>query len=327
MQEMRWLRRLMALVLTLWLCIACSGLRLETPAPDWVLNPPKDTAQWYWGVGEGDDLETARRGALRDIAARLRVSIAGNMESQMTVHNQTVERAARSRISEVVQKTEFTNVTLEKTASAKNGVYALVKVDRQAFIRETLSRLESMDRKAIDASRNLESKTPFEQYLALRAALPHVENAIAAAQLLRVADPAHRAQEVLPRLEALQQKALTAANGLVFSLHYKAADADIAQVVTTFLNANGMRVAPPGGQALPLSITAQAREQMLFGNRNLRLQLTLNLRDERQRNMASKEYLINGNSLNTFEAARQDAMRELARVMNAAGAPSALGIQ
>lgn len=316
----------MALALTLWLMTACSGLRFEMPAPEWVLNPPKDTAQWYWGVGEGDDLETARRGALRDIAARLRVSIAGNMESQMVVHNQTVERAARTRISEVVQKTEFTNVTLEKSARAKGGIYALVKVDRVAFIRETAARFESLNRQALELTRTLDSKKPIEQYLALRAALPHVENAIAAAQLLRVADPG-REQAQLPRLESLQQQALAAANLLVFSLQYKAADADIAQVVTTFLNANGMRVAPAGRDTLPLSIVASAREQMLFGNRNVRLQLTLNLRDERQHNIASREYLINGNSLNTFEAARQDAMRELARVLNEAGTPAALGIK
>lgn len=316
----------MALALTLWLMTACSGLRFEMPAPEWVLNPPKDTAKWYWGVGEGDDLETARRGALRDIAARLRVSIAGNMESQMVVHNQTVERAARTRISEVVQKTEFTNVTLEKSARAKGGIYALVKVDRVAFIRETTARFESLNRQALELTRTLDSKKPIERYLALRAALPHVENAIAAAQLLRVADPG-REQAQLPRLESLQQQALAAANLLVFSLQYKAADADIAQVVTTFLNANGMRVAPAGRDTLPLSIVASAREQMLFGNRNVRLQLTLNLRDERQHNIASREYLINGNSLNTFEAARQDAMRELARVLNEAGTPAALGIK
>jgi len=325
MQALRPLR-LIVLALTLCLC-ACAGLRFELPAPDWVLNPPRDTAEWYWGVGEGDDLETARRAALRDIAARFRVSIAGNMESQMTVQNQMVERAARSRISEVVQKTEFTQASLEKTASAKGGLYALVKVDRRAFVRETQARFDSLNRQVLDASRNLESKTPIEQYMALRAALPPIEQAVAAAQLLRVADPANSARDALPRLEALQQKALSAANLLVFSLHHKPADADIAQVVTTFLNANGMRVAAPGRDALPLSITASAREQMLFGNRNLRLQLTLNLRDERQRNIASREYLINGNSLNTFEAARQDAMRELARVMNEAGAPAALGLK
>lgn len=316
------------LLLSVVLLVACSGLRFEMPVPDWVLNPPKDSTEWLWGVGDGDDLESARQAALRDIASRLRVSISGSMESQMTVFNQTVDRAARNRISEVVQKTEFTNVSLEKTALARGERYALVKVDRQAFIRETRVKFDSYNQKITDAIRNLNSRTALEQFMVMRRAQPEIENAIAAAQLLRVVNTTgFDLENALSGLEALQKKAMTSANQLEFSLQYKAADADIAQVLTTYLNSNGVRISAPNATPLLISIQATGREQMLFGNRNLRLQVILNVKDERKRNVASREFLANGNSLNTFEAARDNAMHELARMMNEAGLTGTLGLK
>lgn len=304
----------------------CSSLMKPEP-PDWVLNPPRDTADAYWGVGEGEDLEGAKRTALKDVAAKLRVSISGNMESQQTVSNDAVDRSAKSRVSEVVQKTEFTNFSVEKSARSSNGIYTLVKVDRRAFVRETRAKFENASRLAQDVARDLARKTPLEQFRALRAALPNIENGIALGQLLRVAEPGFSGREELARLENLQEKALTANNALVFSLQFKPADADIAQVVTGFINGNGMRVAAPGEAGLLVSIASDARQMTMYGNMNVRLQVMLNLRDERKQNVATKEYLVNGNSLNGYDAARQDAMRELGNAMKKAGPIAGLGLK
>lgn len=305
----------------------CASMKSDTPPPEWVLNPPKDTAESYWGVGEGYDLEAAKRTALKDVAARLRVSISGNMESQVAVRNDAVDRSARSKISEVVQKTEFTNFSVEKTAKSNDGLYTLVKVDRRAFIKETRVKFENLNKLIQESTRDLSRKTPLEQFQTFRGTLPNIENAIAVGQLLRVADTAFSGGGEISRLESLQQKALAAAGNLVFALQFKPGDADIAQVVTGFINANGMRIAGSGESGLLIAISSSVRQEVLFGNRNVRLQLTLNLRDEKKQNVAAKEYLINGNSLDTFEAARQDAMRVLANAMKSAGAAGGLGLK
>lgn len=305
----------------------CAGLQKNAPPPEWVLNPPKDTAESYWGVGEGYDLETAKRTALKDVAARLRVSISGDMESQVSVQNDAVDRSARSKVSEVVQKTEFSNYTVEKTATSSEGLYALVKVDRRAFIKETRSKFDSLNKLVQDATRDLSKKTALEQFMTLRSALPNIENSIAYGQLLRVADAGFSGGGELSRQESLRDKALMAANNLAFSLQFKPADADIAQVVTSFINANGMRVAGSGETGLLISISSSARQETLFGNRNVRLQVTLNLRDEKKQNVAAKEYLVNGNSLDTYDAARQDAMRALGNAMKSAGTAGGLGLK
>lgn len=308
---------------------ACASHPKDVPPPAWVQNPPKDTQDWYWGVGEGENLETAKRVALKDIAAKLRVSISGNMESRLSVQNEFVDRTARSKISEDVQKTEFTNHTLEKTAPATHGVFALVKVDRRAFVRETQTKFESANKLAMDATRDLAKKTPIEQFTTLRSALPNVNSAISLGELLRVADSGFNFAPALSHLEMLQDKAAKAANNLVFALQFKPGDEDIAQVLTRFLNDGGMRVANPSekASALSINISSNAREQILFGSKSLRLQVNLNVQDERKINLAAKQYQINGNSMSDFAGARQDAMRALTAAMKNAGATAALGFK
>lgn len=305
----------------------CVTMKKDIAPPDWVLNPPKDTADVYWGVGEGYDLETAKRTALKDVAARLRVSISGSLESQVSVRNEQVDRLARNKVSEVVQKTEFTNYTVEKTAKSNDGLFAMVKVDRRAFIRETQTKFDNLNKLVQDAVRDLDRKSALERFQILRTALPNIENAIAYGQLLRVAAPGFAGSGEVVKLESLQDRALGAGNSLVFSLQYKPADADIAQVVTSHINANGMRVASAGESGLVLTIESSARQELLFGNRNVRLQITLNLINEKKQNVAAKEYLINGNSLDNYTAARQDAMRALGGAMKTAGPAGGLGLK
>ncbi|MEY4413740.1 MAG: lipoprotein, partial [Pseudomonadota bacterium] len=43
--------------------------------PGWAVEPPRDDAQWLWGVGSGPGLDEARRAALRQVAAHLRSTI------------------------------------------------------------------------------------------------------------------------------------------------------------------------------------------------------------------------------------------------------------
>lgn len=305
----------------------CVTMKKDVTPPDWVLNPPKDTADFYWGVGEGYDLETAKRTALKDVAARLRVSISGSLESQVSVRNEQVDRSARNKVSEVVQKTEFTNYTVEKTARSNDGLFAMVKVDRRAFIRETQTKFDNLNKLVQDAVRDLDRKSALDRFQILRTALPNIENAIAYGQLLRVAAAGFSGNAEVTKLESLQDRALNAGNSLVFTLQYKPADADIAQVLTNHINANGMRVGNAGESGLVLTIASSANQELLFGNRNVRLRVTLNLLDERKQNVAAKEYQVNGNSLDTYTAARQDAMRALGNAMKSAGPAGGIGLK
>ena len=315
--------------LGVWVAVlsACSTLSPKHTPPDWVLNPPQDSADSFWGVGEGFDLESAKRTALKDVAARLRVTISATLDSQLTVNNDSVNRSARNRVSEVVQKTEFSRFKVEQTALSPNGLYALVKVDRRVFIQEYRFKYDNLQLAIQALLGDVAQQRPVQRYQSQRKAAELAEEAMAIAHILRVADPGFSSVEAIRSLKQIQEDAQAAAAQLVFVLRCQAEDADIAQQLSALMSSQGMRVATRSAQGLLLTIRNHEQQTSVFGNFNTRLQIVLNLQDDLLQTIAVKEYNLSGNALDNFASARKNALRQLSQTMQEVGVVQALGLK
>lgn len=307
-------------------CLSMGSTRDAGPAPEWVLNPPPDTTTAWYGVGEGVDREIARRAALKDVATKLRVSISGRIDSQVTDNNGKVDRQARSRVSEEVQKTEFRNFSVEQTAQGGKGFYVLVKVDRQAFMGDIRAKLDPLDATIEQSVTSLEKASPLERFIGLRRLLPTLDSATAQAQLLVGAENGGAGVTKLKRYQAIQQKVDEAPAGLVFQLQAKPQDADIADAVGTFVNENRMRaVTSPGGGGNVLVVTAVNREDEIYGSKVVKLNVNLNVRDDRGQSLASRDHEVSGTSRYDYKAARQNAVQALLAALREEGLIAGLG--
>lgn len=307
-------------------CLSMGPTRDAGPAPEWVLNPPPDTGTAWYGVGEGVDREIARRAALKDVATKLRVSISGRIDSQVTDTNGKVDRQARSRLSEEVQKTEFRNFSVEQTAQGGKGFYVLVKVDRQAFMGDIRAKLDPLDATIEQSVASLEKASPLERFIGLRRLLPTLDSASAQAQLLVGAENGGSGLAKLKRYQAVQQKVDEAPAGLVFQLQAKPQDADIADAVGTFMNENRMRaVTTAGGGGNVLVVTAVNREDELYGSKVVKLNVNLNIRDDRGQSLASRDHEVSGTSRYDYKAARQNAVQALLAALREEGLIAGLG--
>ncbi|MEY4980536.1 MAG: hypothetical protein RLZZ352_2806 [Pseudomonadota bacterium] len=308
-----------------WLLVACATGKTQASPPSWVLNPPSQSRTEYWGVGEGFDYETARRTALRSVASQLRVSISGSVENQTKTHNQLVDRAEQSRVAEVIQEIEFPKTSVEKSVKYNDNFFVLVKVDRQAFLKETQAKFDTLNRSVQNELSDLDRRSAIEQFRKLNAVVPNIDKAVALGQLLRIADPEFSVSGDLRRLETQRQYAANSASRVSFSIEHEPRDRDIANAVTTFFNSYGIRISP-SERALVLRITTEVREDLLFGNKSHLLAVTFQLVDDKKQIIASKQYRQSGNSLETYSMARQDAVKKLANAMQAAGISVGLGL-
>lgn len=307
-------------------CVSLLPKKQAPAAPAWVLSAPADSREWFWGVGEGPDLDTAKRGALKDIAARLRVSISGQLDSQMTVNNNQVDRQSRSRISEEVQKTEFSNYVIEKTAQSETGFYVLAKVDRLAFIRDLKNKLGNVNGRIQSVSAALDTQSPLERFVALRRLQPDLEKATGYAQLLIGAEPGGEGAGHLRNYESLQQRSREAVAGLVFEIQTRSEDQDLAAAMTAYLNESGIRtetVRNGGGNILTISSSSQS--DALYGSKLVKLKILLNVKDDQGRALASRDYAVSGASSYDHRAARQNALQKWVTGMREAGPATSLG--
>lgn len=323
------MRNLLIYLIFLFAIAGCDGLlpkKQASVAPAWVLSPPNDDRVWFWGVGEGADLDSAKRAALKDIAARLRVSISGQLDSQVSVENNKVDRQARTRISEEVQKTEFSHQVVDKTAQSMDGFYVLTKVDRQAFIRDLKEKMSSLDGGIQQTTTGLDNKTPLERFMAFRRLQPSLEKGVGYAQLLIAADSAGDGGRRLRHYESLQQQARQAINGLVFQIQARSDDNDLAEAVTTWLNENGIRSDRSQGKGgNTLAISSSSRGDEIYGSKMIKLKATLNLLDDHGRALASRDYTVSGSSTYDYRGARQSAVQRLLEALRAAGPSTGLG--
>lgn len=307
-------------------CESLLPKKQASAVPAWVLSTPADSREWFWGVGEGPDLDSAKRAALKDIAAKLRVSISGQLESQVTVDNNKVDRQARTRISEEVQKTEFNNYVVEKTAQSASGFFVLAKVDRQAFIRDLKEKLGNLDAGIQQATAGLDHKTPLERFVSLRRLQPNLEKGTGYAQLLIGAEPGSDGAARLRNYESRQQQARQAAAGLVFQIQARPEDGDLAAAVAAYLNESGIRTLQSrtgGGNVLAIASSSRADE--IYGSKLVKLKVALNVLDDHGRALASRDYEVSGSSTYDHRGARQSATQKLVDAMRKAGALASLG--
>lgn len=314
-------------IFSIFILLACGYTNLghasDSDLPTWFTEPPVDNSSTMWGVGEGGDLELAKRAALKDIAAKLRVAISAQIESQTTVSQNSVDRYARTRLVEDVQRTEFKNYKLEKSTRAGQYFYALVSVDRRAFIADAEQKLGAAEKEITTLMNGSKNANSIEKFISQQKALPWLEKAVISSQLLSAADPGFDGSR-LSRHESALSKAKTAAGELTFDIEAKGDSLDVVNTLQHFLNEAGMRT---GNNGTSLIVTTSAAQSTIFGAYKVQLRVSLSVLDSQKRNFSSKEFTTHGSSVTSHQMARQAALKDLGGKLREAGLLVALGFK
>jgi LPP20 lipoprotein len=294
-------------------CIGASAKPQVATLPTWVSAPPADSASTYYGLGQGQDLAVARRNALRDIAAKIKVSIAGTVENRVSVRNDSVDRSAMNRISEEVQKTEFKNFKVLNTNSNADGVYVLLSVDREEFVRDTKEKIARLASQVDTATSGFENRPAIEQFMLLKKQRPNIVMAQGYYDVIGRKDMTANDQTQLDKFDQLINTGDRISNELSFKLQSTAADKDVENTVSNYLTNNGVRTqqAPGGSPAATVTVAAVARLDTIQSSKSVRLTVTLTVIDNNGRAVAGREYIVSGVSLTDHTSARQQAVFNL----------------
>lgn len=289
--------------------------------PPWITAPPKDTLSAMWGLGAGNDLESAKRSALKDIAAKLSVAISAQLESRITVSSNSIDRYAHTLVTEDVQRTEFKNYSLEKSMQIGQDFYVLIRVNRREFIANEEQKLTLAEKEISLGLTGNKNENAIEKFVAQRKTLPWLEQAVSAALILSAADTSFDNGR-LRKHQAALAKAKNAAGGLSFDIKAIGNNRDVVQTVINFLNESGMR---SGAGGTPLIIETIATLDSVFDSFTVQLQINFNVLDKQGRNLASKEFKVQGASMKNHRSARKAALQDLGEKLREEGPLAALG--
>lgn len=328
-------RRLVALQLA-WLvptvgltgCLGTAGLLKKDPdTPAWVLNPPADTSENFFGVGEGQDLAAAKRAALKDIAARMKVVISGTTSSQIAVRNGQVSQSAANSVTEEVDRIEFRNHVLVQSAPSSNGFLALVKVDKQQFRAETRERIGRL-RKVVDASlARLQDRTLLDQYAVLTRSKPNLRSLATLLQLIGTGAQTAEERDYSQQVDEWLARADAIVTQLVVIVAHTPADAEVGRVLSSYLADNGIRLTSKAAEAnTTLGLSVAQRNDDIQGAKVTRLTVSLTLSDSAGQVRATYNRIAAGSSLVNHEAARTVALRVLSEDLKKDGVLKVLGL-
>lgn len=104
-----------------------------TQIPSWFLNPPKSDPIYYYGVGEGKNVDAAKANALAQIGGSISTTVSSNMQIDTEVTNGDVNEAMRSQTKASVDAIKFTGVEVVKSTQQGMKIYTKVRVDRHAL--------------------------------------------------------------------------------------------------------------------------------------------------------------------------------------------------
>jgi hypothetical protein len=294
--------------------------------PSWAVEPPADSNQWIYVVGEGPDIEAARRSALRSGAARLRASVSGRVSDQVIVDGRGASRVSTVAVSEDILRTDFSGVELQSSARSPAGILALFRIDRQLFIRDTRAQLRMLAQPISEAEAGMVQRSSLQQYLALRQVGPQLENAAVLSQLLIGAGAETEGRELAARYGLLLERVRQLAASLSFRIRAAPADTDLVTLLAAYFSEYGLRSGNDGGATI--TVDSQGRQDELFGNKVVKLNLRLTLVDEQGRTVASRQFEPSGSSRYDHRAAREAALASWLTALRAAGSPmAALGLR
>lgn len=284
--------------------------RAPAPPPPWVLQPPADTDQAYYGVGEGADLESARAAALRDIAGRFRISVAATRESRMTVANDTVDRLTRARVTEDIRKTTFGQHVVEQTTPSERGHYALVRVDRAAFVAETRRRLDAEAATLGEAVRSAEGRGAAERFRRLHGQAARLDDVADLVNLVTLADPNGPPPREHERTLAAARGALQQAREQFrIVIRHHDTDADVARALQSFLTAQGVTAGGGRGpRPAELRLHVGSHAETVYGTAFVRLKIAARTYGDGGTAIAEAEHAAAGSSVNGIPAARRAAV-------------------
>jgi hypothetical protein len=104
--------------------------------PDWFVNPPGDSMQWFYSVGMGETKQQAQQNALEELSARLQVTVDTNTQQFVEAKDGNTELYLEADTLLSTTGLIFTNIEMVKSSQYNNEIIQLVKIDRQAFFQQ-----------------------------------------------------------------------------------------------------------------------------------------------------------------------------------------------
>ena len=128
-------------LLTIASCVP-PNVQNKPPIPN---NPPPDNNNYWFGNGEGDNVEVACNIALKRIASKISVNVNAHFENVEKEDNGRFDTKTKSLLKVDIKDIHFPGYDIVSTNYSGNTTYVIIKVNKKKFLSSYQSEFSKMD--------------------------------------------------------------------------------------------------------------------------------------------------------------------------------------
>ena len=147
-------------------CLSFNQNKIQTlqSLPGFYISPKQNDSVNLYGLGAGYNLHSATKSALSNASSKLMTNISANTKMLAKSYNDNVSEQYREQINEKLEKITFNNYQISNSANFNNQIYVEIAIDRQNFIKQNSQKLNNLNQRFKNLSKNLEQKNIIDQY-------------------------------------------------------------------------------------------------------------------------------------------------------------------
>lgn len=329
------MKQIIFLLFSLTFCLQASyafeiGLGESTKEmPHWVANPTADTSDYIYGLGEGGSLAEAEQSALNNISGKLATVVSSNISSETTLDKGRVNSYFNEQVKTKTFDTKLSGYELVQSASHDKHYYAMIRMSRSTFVKDTLGRLTLIDDSLNNRVALASKVSKMQHYLALNEIKPDLDQATELALLLQAASPTFQSDQYLNKY----QKHRSLMNEMLYQLRFKVeATPDLTPVAEIMIRLLGNEKlsasrSKKGHADAVITISGGAEKSVIFSEYTTQLRIKIQVSDQGKRTMNTEEFVVAGGSMTNFDASMRTATKLLETELEGKGMLTILGMQ
>lgn len=323
------MKYIVSIVISLFI-IGCAGEPQPISYPSWYLNPPQNNPSSLYGVGEGNNIDSAKASALNAIAASLSITVSSEFKKSESSHsyngNENALHSALNTIKAEVKAIEFNDYKIIQNQLMNDKALVLVEVSRFQLFTTQKEKLDRFAQELQAEQKNISRQSPLKKAHYYEKSQEQSQRLTSLALLTKSINSDFDTAPYEQQASDIKQTQTDAIDNAKVSI---TADQDarlFIAVIKEGLNKAGIKTVAQGANtSIHLKNNFQTDE--IYGFKIAKATLSLSTQDDKRKTIATKTLNLSGKSRYGYEQAKASSAKALGKKIDEEGIYSILGIQ
>lgn len=300
--------------------------------PEWYLNPPANSEQYLYGIGEGNNMDEARKKALETMVSQLGVSIASTYESTLKVHKKYAEYFTKETSFELTSEVAKIHISNHEVLQGERLNYkqfiVLIRSDRpqfsQALQKEVQHQLNTigMDHEAIKQSNVLSRHAFYDKSLQSLNAL------FSTVLVLNALEPTYDDQAYFKTVDQLNTQFQALKERMTFSLQGNADSTAFQDEIAVALGSDNKRITKQRHDKdhIRIMVRSHANYAKAHGFDIARTSLVIEVKDNQDKMIVGNRLNLVGHATQGKKVALDNTVKKLKELIHERGIEKVMGL-